>query len=151
MEKLKGYIGRFIFQSEDSGYSVAEIVAEGETHVCVGMMRGFSEGESVEVEGEYVVHPKYLEQLKVTSIKAVPPEDKLAVMRYLGSGAIKGIGNALAQRITDYFGEDTFRVIEEEPERLAEVKGISVRKAQEITNQIVEKREARNAALFLQQ
>ena len=151
MEKLKGYIGRFIFQSEDSGYSVAEIVAEGETHVCVGMMRGFSEGESVEVEGEYVVHPKYFEQLKVTSIKAVPPEDKLAVMRYLGSGAIKGIGNALAQRITDYFGEDTFRVIEEEPERLAEVKGISVRKAQEITNQIVEKREARNAALFLQQ
>lgn len=151
MEILKGYIGRFIFQNEDNGYTVAEVVVEGEPHVCVGLMRGFSEGETVEMEGEYTVHPRYMEQFKISKIRAVPPEDKVALMRYLGSGAIKGIGNALAQRIVDYFGEDTFRIIEEEPERLAEIKGISVKKAREIAEQLVEKREMRNAALFLQQ
>ncbi len=151
METLKGYIGRFIFQNEDNGYTVAEVVVEGEPHVCVGLMRGFSEGETVEMEGEYTVHPRYMEQFKISNIKAVPPEDKVALMRYLGSGAIKGIGNALAQRIVDYFGEDTFRIIEEEPERLAEIKGISGKKARDIAEQIVEKREMRNAALFLQQ
>ncbi|MDE6687788.1 MAG: ATP-dependent RecD-like DNA helicase, partial [Lachnospiraceae bacterium] len=109
------------------------------------------EGETVEMEGEYIVHPKYLEQFKISGIKAVPPEDKLSLMRYLGSGAIKGIGNALAQRIVDHFGEDTFRIIEEEPERLAEIKGISQKKAREIAEQLVEKREMHNAALFLQQ
>ncbi len=151
METLKGYIGRFIFQNEENGYTVAEVIVEGEPHVCVGLMRGFSEGETVEMEGEYIVHPRYMEQFKISAIKAVPPEDKVSLMRYLGSGAIKGIGNALAQRIVDYFGEDTFRIIEEEPERLAEIKGISQKKAREIAEQLVEKREARNAALFLQQ
>ncbi|MDE6530744.1 MAG: ATP-dependent RecD-like DNA helicase [Lachnospiraceae bacterium] len=151
MEILKGYIGRFIFQNEDNGYTVAEVIVEGESHVCVGLMRGFSEGEIVEMEGEYTVHPRYLEQFKISRIKAVPPEDKVSLMRYLGSGAIKGIGNTLAQRIVDYFGEDTFRVIEEEPERLAEIKGISQKKAREIAEQLVEKREMRNAALYLQQ
>ena len=151
METLKGYIGHFIYQNEENGYAVAEVIVEGESHVCVGTMRGFSEGESVELEGEYVVHPRYMEQFKITKISAVPPEDTLAIIRYLGSGAIKGIGAALAQRIVDRFGEDTFRIMEEEPERLAEVKGISVKKAQEITNQLVEKREMRNAVLFLQQ
>lgn len=151
MEILKGYIGRFIFQNEDNGYTVAEVVVEGEPHVCVGLMRGFSEGETVEMEGEYTVHPRYLEQFKISTIRAVPPEDKAALMRYLGSGAIKGIGNALAQRIVNHFEEDTFRIIEEEPERLAEIKGISQKKAREIAEQLVEKREMRNAAIFLQQ
>ncbi|MDE6713009.1 MAG: ATP-dependent RecD-like DNA helicase [Lachnospiraceae bacterium] len=151
MEILKGYIDHFIFQNEENGFTVAEVIVEGEPHVCVGLMRGFSEGETVEMEGEYTVHPKYLEQFKISGIKAVPPEDKLSLMRYLGSGAIKGIGNALAQRIVDHFGEDTFRIIEEEPERLAEIKGISQKKAREIAEQLVEKREMRNAALFLQQ
>lgn len=151
METLKGYIGRFIFQNEENGYTVAEVIVEGEPHVCVGLMRGFSEGETVEMEGEYTVHPRYMEQFKISQIKAVPPEDKVSLMRYLGSGAIKGIGNALAQRIVDAFGDGTFRIIEEEPERLAEVKGISRKKAREIAEQLVEKREVRNAALFLQQ
>lgn len=151
METLKGYIGRFIFQNEENGYTVAEVIVEGESHVCVGLMRGFSEGETVEMEGEYTIHPRYMEQFKISQIRAVPPEDKISLMRYLGSGAIKGIGNALAQRIVDAFGDDTFRIIEEEPERLAEVKGISRKKAREIAEQLVEKREARNAALFLQQ
>lgn len=151
MEMLKGYIGHFIYQNEENGYTVAEVVVEGEPHVCVGLMRGFSEGETVEMTGEYIVHPRYMEQFKVSEIRAVPPEDKVSLMRYLGSGAVKGIGNALAQRIIDYFGDDTFRIIEEEPERLAEVKGISQKKAREIAEQLVEKREARNAALFLQQ
>lgn len=151
METLKGYIGHFIYRNEENGYAVAEVIVEGESHVCVGIMRGFSEGESVELEGEYVVHPKYMEQFKISKISAVPPEDTLAVLRYLGSGAIKGIGETLAQRIIDKFGKDTLRIMEEEPERLAEVKGISVRKAQEITDQLVGKRDMRDAFLFLQQ
>lgn len=151
METLRGYIDHFIFQSSDNGYTVAEVIVSGESHTCVGNMRGFSEGESVELTGEFVVHPRHMRQFKLSSIRAVPPEDSLALVRYLGSGAIKGVGAALAQRIVDKFGEDTFRIIEEEPERLAEVKGISIRKAQEITDQMVGKRGMREAILFLQQ
>lgn len=151
MEKLKGYIGHFIFQSNETGYGVMELMVEGAPVTCVGTLRGFSEGESVEVEGEYVVHPVYKKQLKISRIKAVQPEDALAVQRYLGSGAIKGVGEALAARIVKQFKEDTLRIMEQEPERLAEVKGISERKARDIANQMVEKRDVREAMIFLQE
>lgn len=152
METLKGYIDHFIFRNDDNGYAVAEVIVGEQSRTCVGNMRGFSEGESVEMEGEFAVHPKYLEeQFKISFIRAVPPEDTLAVVRYLGSGAIKGIRAALAQKIVDKFGKDTLRIMEEEPERLAEVKGISDRMAQEIADQMVGKRDMREAVLFLQQ
>ncbi|MBQ8260673.1 MAG: ATP-dependent RecD-like DNA helicase [Lachnospiraceae bacterium] len=151
MEKIKGYIGKFVFQSDDGGYTVMEVIANGKAITCVGTVRGYSVGETVEVEGEYVVHPIYKKQIKISGIRAVAPEDSVAIERYLGSGAIRGIGESLAARIVKCFGDDTLRIMEEEPERLAEVNGISARKAQDIANQLVEKRDLREAMIFLQQ
>jgi len=150
MEIIKGYIEHISVHKEDTGFTVMNVSADDETIICVGIVRGFSEGESVEVTGEYVVHPVYKRQLKIKSIKSLPPENKVAVERYLGSGAIKGVGEALAKRIVKTFGEDTFRIAMDEPERLAEVKGISIRKAYEIGAQLAEKKDIREIMIFLQ-
>ena len=123
---------------------------DDEEEICVGIFRGVDNGENLEITGEYVEHPSYGFQFKANSFKVVEPDDLLSMERYLGSGAIKGVGEALAKRIVKRFGKDTFRVIEEEPERLVEVKGISERIAQQITDQMIEKREIREAFLFLQ-
>ena len=116
-----------------------------------GVFSAIAEGENIEAQGEYTEHPTYGQQFKVTSFEEKAPEDEEAIERYLGSGAIKGIGLAMAARIVRRFKEDTFRIIEEEPERLAEIKGISNRKAMEIASQVNEKRDLRQAMIFLQQ
>lgn len=127
------------------------LAADEEELTCVGAMSGITEGMNVALKGDFTEHPSYGRQFKVASYEEKEPEDAFAIERYLGSGAIKGIGVALAARIVRKFGKDTFRIIEEEPERLAEIKGISERKAQEISAQIGEKRELRQAMIFLQQ
>lgn len=151
MQQKSGYIDHIIYHNSDNGYTVLELAGSKGTDTCRGMMPGVSEGMYVELEGEYVDDPKYGIQFKVAHYAQKDPEDEFAIERYLGSGAIKGVGAALAARIVRRFGKDTFRVIEEEPERLAEVKGISERKAQEISEQVEEKRSLRSAMLFLQQ
>ena len=151
MEKVSGYVEHIIYQMPESGYTVFNLVAEGEEITCVGTCKGLTQGENLEAEGEYIDHPVYGHQFKITRFQVVAPKDSLAMERYLASGAIKGIGASLAARIVKKFGDDTFRVIEEEPERLAEVKGISERKAQEIAIQMEEKRDLRDALVYLQQ
>ena len=151
MEHLSGYVDHIIFQNSDNGYTVLELVS-GETMItCVGTLMGLTDGMNVELEGEYTEHPSYGRQFKAARFTEKDPEDELAIERYLGSGAVKGVGAALAARIVRRFGKETFRIIEEEPERLAEIKGISERKAQEISAQVEEKRSLRSAMLFLQQ
>ncbi len=151
MEKVTGYIDNFIFQSKDSGYRVLALQTEGGQLVCVGILDGLAEGMHVEFTGTYTEHPAYGRQFKVDSYVEKEPEDELAIARYLGSGAVKGIGAVMALRIVRKFGKDTFRVIEEEPKRLAEIKGISVRLAGEIAAQVEEKKDLRQAMIFLQQ
>ena len=151
MKTIKGYIDEVSWESEETGYKILRVITDQGRETCVGTAREYGAGESVEMDGEYVEHSTYGEQFKFTAIRAVAPEGTVAVIRYLGSGAIKGLGEKMAARIVERFGEDTFRIIEEEPERLAEIKGISVRKAREITNQLVAKREQRSAMLYLQQ
>ena len=151
MEKVSGYVEHIIYQMPESGYTVFNLVAEGEEITCVGTCKGLTQGENLEAEEEYIDHPVYGHQFKITRFQVVAPKDSLAMERYLASGAIKGIGASLAARIVKKFGDDTFRVIEEEPERLAEVKGISERKAQEIAIQMEEKRDLRDALVYLQQ
>lgn len=151
MEKITGYIDHIIYRNEDNGYTVLVLVCGGEETVCVGMMQYVNEGEVMEVLGTYTEHSTYGRQFKITSYEFKVPEDELSMERYLGSGAIKGIGMALAARIVRHFKSDTFRIMEEEPERLAEIKGISERKAREIAQQMEEKRDLRKAMLFLQQ
>lgn len=150
METIKGYVDHIIYQNKDNGYAVLSMNVDDEEEICVGIFRGVDNGENLEITGEYVEHPSYGFQFKANSFKVVEPDDLLSMERYLGSGAIKGVGEALAKHIVKRFGKDTFRVIEEEPERLVEVKGISERIAQQITDQMIEKREIREAFLFLQ-
>ena len=151
MEILSGYVEHIVFQNTENGYTVLNLVCEEEEITCVGIFHGVSEGECLELTGEYTTHPSYGRQFKTSSFQVKPPEDMVSVERYLASGAIKGIGAALAARIVKKFREDTIRIIEEEPERLAEVKGISQRKAMEIAEQAEGKRELRQAMIFLQQ
>lgn len=151
MEKLEGYVDHIIYRNAENGYTVMVMLADQEEVTCVGVLSYIGEGEKLEAEGQYIAHPTYGEQFKIETYAVKPPEDEESVERYLGSGAIKGIGTALAARIVRHFHEDTFRIIEEEPERLAEIKGISERKAREIAQQVYEKRDMRKAMIFLQQ
>ena len=149
-ETIKGYIEHIIYRNTDNGYTVLNLVSEEKEVTCVGMFRTIDQGETIEAEGNYTAHPVYGEQFKIERYQVSTPEDALSMERYLGSGAIKGVGEALAARIVKKFGDNTFRIIEEEPERLAEVKGISERKAKEIALQVYEKKDAREAMIFLQ-
>lgn len=150
-DTIEGYVEHIIFRNEDNGYTVLNLMSEGSEVTCVGIFEYVSEGELLELHGTYVEHATYGQQLKVDSYETKIPEDTIAMERYLGSGAIKGIGAALAARIVRRFGEDTMRILDEEPERLAEVKGISEAKAREIAQQVAEKSEMRSAMMFLQQ
>lgn len=151
METINGYVEHVIFQNSENGYTVMNLVVDGEEITCVGMCKGLSQGENIAAEGDYVEHPLYGKQFKMATYRIEAPKDSVSMERYLASGAIKGIGAALATRIVKKFGEDTFRIIEEEPERLVEVKGISERKAQEIAVQMEEKKDLRDALVYLQQ
>ena len=151
MEKKNGYVEHIIFQNQENGYTVMNLMSEGEEITCVGMFKGLTQGETIVVEGDYTEHPVYGSQFKAVTYQTVAPKDSVSMERYLGSGAVKGVGAALAARIVKKFGDDTFRIIEEEPERLSEVKGISERKAQEIAVQMEEKKELREALVYLQQ
>ena len=151
METIKGFIEHIIYRNTDNGYTVLNLVSGEDEITCVGFFKTMDQGEIIEAEGNYTAHQVYGEQFKIERYQIVPPEDEVSIERYLGSGAVKGVGTALAARIVKRFGTDTYRIIEEEPERLAEVKGISERKAREIAAAVYEKRDAREAMTFLQQ
>ncbi len=150
METITGYVGHIVFRNEENGYTVFHLENDDGEVTCVGNFNYISEGELMELRGDYVNHNVYGTQLKVSSHTVKEPEDMVSIERYLGSGAIKGVGAALAGRIVKKFREDTFRIIDEEPERLAEIKGISERKAREIAQQVEEKKDMRKAMIYLQ-
>lgn len=151
MEVISGFIEQIIYRIPESGYTVLALSTDDEEITCVGTFRYADEGECLLVKGEFVNHPTYGRQFSVKSYESKAPESIVAIERYLSSGAIKGIGPAMAKRITKEFGEDTFRIIEEEPEKLIRIKGISENKARDISIQINEKREFRDVLVFLQQ
>ena len=151
-ESVTGYIDHVIFRNEENGYTVMILkgVEDEEELTCVGSFPVITMGASVELTGNYIQHPVYGKQFQAATLTEKMPEDAMAMERYLGSGAIKGIGAALAARIVRRFGRETLRIVEEEPERLAEVKGISEKKAREIAAQVSEKADMRKAMMFLQ-
>ena len=151
-ETVTGYIDHVIFRNDDNGYTVMVLkgLEEEKELTCVGTFPAITQGASIEAMGNYITHPVYGKQFQISSYVEKMPEDALAMERYLGSGAIKGIGAALAARIVRRFGNDTMRIVEEEPERLAEIKGISEKKALEIAEQMTEKADMRRAMVFLQ-
>jgi exodeoxyribonuclease V alpha subunit len=147
---VEGFVESIIYRNEDNGYTVFSVVYKGEEITCVGVLSYISTGEFITAEGEFVKHPSYDMQFSVKFYEFKAPEDTSSVKRYLGSGAIKGIGEKMAEKIVKEFGDDTLRIMEEEPERLAEIKGISLTKAMDIASQLVDKRDMRKAMMFLQ-
>ncbi len=150
MKQINGYVENITYRNEDNGYTVLTLSYGKKDIKCTGNFGYISEGEYLEIEGEEVFHDIYGEQIKVTSYKVIPATDELSLRKYLGSGAIKGLGAVLADRIVDKFGKDTLRIVEEEPERLAEIRGITIRKAMDICQQVEEKKDMRDVMIFLQ-
>lgn len=150
MATVTGFIEKIKYRNEDNGYSILSVVDDGDEYVLVGTFHYISEGEMIEATGSMIDHPLYGEQISVESYEIKAPEDMVSMERYLGSGAIKGMGVALAARVVRRFKADTFRIMEEEPERLSEVKGISEKMAMAIASQMEEKKEMRQAMMFLQ-
>lgn len=147
---VEGFVENIVFRNEDNGYTVFDIKYKGEHVTCVGSISYINAGEFITANGEFVQHAIYDMQFSIKSYEFKTPDDEKSVRRYLSSGAIKGIGEKMAERIVNTFKEDTFRIMEEEPERLAEIKGISMTKAMDIAAQLVDKRDIRKAMIFLQ-
>ena len=150
MKNISGYVENITFRNEDNGYTVLTLLSGKKEIKCTGTFGYRGEGEYVEIEGEEVFHDIYGEQIKVISYEIIPATDEFSIKKYLGSGAIKGLGAVLADRIVERFGEDTIRIIEEEPERLAEIRGITTRKAMDICKQVEDKKDMRDIMIFLQ-
>ncbi len=148
--KLTGYVEHIKFRNEENGYTVFDLNNEDGELTCVGNFAFINEGESLELEGDYTSHSSYGMQFKVTKHVVKELDDVVSIERYLGSGAIKGVGPALAGRIVKKFKGETFRIVEEEPERLSEVKGISMKMARQIGEQVEEKKDFRAAIMYLQ-
>lgn len=152
MATITGFIEKIKFRNEENGYSVLSVTdqMDGEEVIMVGNLAYAAEGDMIQATGSMGQHPVYGEQLHIESYEIKTPQDELSMERYLGSGAIKGVGAALAARIVRRFKADTFRILEEEPERLSEIKGISEKMAMAIAEQVEEKKDMRQAAIFLQ-
>ena len=149
---ITGFIEKIKFRNEENGYTVLSVTdqSDGDEVIMVGTLSYAAEGDMIQASGRMIEHPVYGEQLQIESYEMKTPQDAESMERYLGSGAIKGIGAALAARIVRHFKADTFRVMEEEPERLSEVKGISEKMAMAIAEQVEEKKGMREAMMFLQ-
>ncbi len=150
MKTVSGYVENITFRNEDNGFTVLTLSSGKKNITCTGVFGYIGQGEYLEIDGEEVFHDIYGKQIKVSAYRIVPASDERSIRKYLGSGSIKGIGAVLADRIVDRFGEDTLRVIEEEPELLADIRGITVHKAMDICQQVEEKKDMRDAMIFLQ-
>ena len=148
MEELKGYIEHIIYSNAENGYTVFVFTTDTEEITCVGTLHALSQGERLKIKGERVNHQLYGEQFKISELEIIEPTDEETILKYLSQGAVKGVGEALAKRIVNMFGADALRIIEEEPELLAKVKGISLRKAQEIASAVLEKKDLRQIMMF---
>ena len=150
MVHLEGYVSHIRYHNEENGYTVLEIETTHGDEILVGNFRfSIDAGEYLSVEADFTDHPVHGPQYTIRSYEVRGPQGRVAMERYLASGAIKGIGAALAKRIMKKFKENTFEIMESEPERLAEVKGISLKKAMDIAVQFQEKQEMRMAMMFL--
>lgn len=147
--ELEGYVERIIYRNKENGYTVFNVIVDEEDATFVGTVEGISEGIYIIATGEWIEHPVYLEQFRIASYELRMPEDIDSIEHYLGSGAIKGIGPIMAKKIVHKYKLDTLRIMQEEPERLAEIKGISEKKARDIGIQFSECQDLREAMLFL--
>lgn len=148
--KIRGEIVDIRFRNEENCYTIVVLDVDGEPVICAGLFPSAVEGQFIIAEGDYVIHAKFGRQFKATSVSEVRPETADGMIRYLGSGVIKGIGPVLAMRIVNAFGDKTFEVIEYTPNKLVSVPGISARKAVEISESYGKIKVMQDAVMFLQ-
>ena len=155
MEELtacEGTVHSVIFQNAENGYTVLRLLTEeGEVVTVVGCIPCVAPGEHLAVSGVWETHPQHGEQLKALELERSLPEDEEEILSYLASGICKGVGPATAQRIVDRFGAETLDILEREPERLSLIKGITLKKAQEIAESFRQHMGLRRLMAFLSQ
>lgn len=134
--QITGSVEQLIFRNEKNGYTVIELAAGGELYTVTGIMPGIRVGETVTVTGIWTNHPSFGQQFKAETAERERPETSEAILKYLSSGAVKGVGYRTAEKIVSLFGEDSLRVIEEEPMRLCQIKGMTRAKAQNISGEL---------------
>ncbi|MCR5302836.1 MAG: ATP-dependent RecD-like DNA helicase [Lachnospiraceae bacterium] len=150
MDIISGFIEHIIFSNRDNGYTVFSLTTDTEEITCVGALHAVGVGESVRLTGEYVTHDLYGRQFAFSGYEVIRAGDEASILRYLSSGAVKYIGPSTAKKIVDAFGKDTFRIMEEEPEMLAGIKGISMKRAQEIGAIVTSMQDLRKVMIYLQ-
>ena len=133
--KLEGQLEEIIYQNETNSYTIAELSTEEEIFTVVGYLPFINEGDYLSLEGKFVTHQDYGRQFKIDTFEKKLPESKEALEKYLASGVIKGIGPSTAKKIVDTFGEETIAIFKFEPEKLAQIKGISVQGAKEMAEE----------------
>lgn len=151
MEQIEGIVEDIIFHNKDNGYTVCDIRSGRRIITMVGYMPGLGVGETIYVNGCWMVHPSYGKQFKVDTCERCLPKTTDAIFKYLSSGVIKGIGEATAKKIVDAFGDDTIRILQFEPERLSELKGISREKALSMGQAFMEREHIRQTVMFFQE
>ncbi len=152
LQKLEGSIEHIVYTNEDNGYTICDMaIDDDEIITIVGIMPMLSAGDKMCVYGKWTHNQKYGKQFSVEQYERMMPADTASILRYLASRAIKGIGPKTAQRIVDEFGEDTFDVIENHPEWLAEIKGISMKLAMSASESFKEQAGIRTAMMFFRE
>ena len=149
-EKLHGTVTEIVYYNSVNGYAICDIETAEDTITAVGYMPYIAGGEKVTLTGEWTFHQDYGPQFKVEFFEKDMPSEVNDVLKYLASGSIKGVRMATAQKIVDMFGEDTLKVLEQEPEKLAKIQGISKKRALEIGEDYVRQQGVRNIVMYLQ-
>lgn len=149
LKEISGTVDNVIFRSDETGFTVLELNTGSELLITVGEFAEVEEGEELTVRGSYSVHPNYGEQFKAQMYERKMPSTVSAIIKYLSSGAIKGIGPVTARRIVDAFGTQTLEIMENDPIRLASVQGISIKKAESIGEEFRQLFGVRSVMLFL--
>ena len=146
---ISGTVQKITYKNEANGYTVAEVKADKESITVVGLLPFLSEGDLAEFFGKFTVHPTYGQQFAATAFERKIPQNAAAILRYLSAGAIKGIGPATATNIVEKFGEDTLEIIQNRPQELTAIKGISLSKAEAISDEYKKQFGIRDIMLML--
>lgn len=148
--KLTGTIESVVYRNSENGYTVLDVFSHGEIITVSGKFPIVGIGEALELEGEFKINPRYGEQFVAEHVRVDKPNDEKAIEKYLSCGLISGVGEVTARNIVKRFGQETLKVIDEEPEKLASIKGISIKKANEIHNTYQDIKKMQEAVMFLQ-
>ncbi|HBX48736.1 MAG TPA: ATP-dependent RecD-like DNA helicase, partial [Clostridiaceae bacterium] len=150
MVEIQGVVDQIVYKNDDNGYVVLKLKTKDDLIAAVGYVPFITEGQRIKIEGEWVIHPTFGQQVKIKSCEEILPSNIEGIERYLSSGLIPGIGPVTAKNIVKKFGEDSLDIIEMNPGKLKEVDGIGEKKAFAISEAFKEQRELKNVMVFLQ-